>query len=125
MKINTFLSLFALPVLAGCVIYSGLSGVVTFHQANNYDQLTSVNEYRLIFGVLAFFFGFLPCLLYGVAVRAMGAPAAASAPVVEAAPVLFVGMVISAPAYNCAFRIKALNVPALLEYANPDYLDYL
>lgn len=119
------LSLFVIPALAAAIVYLALHTICGSRQAVNMDMLTG-NQVHACHAVLSCLFGFLPCLIYGLAAQWMADNApAAELPEMDQIPAMQEGQVIIYPSHNCAFRIKSLKVAAILECNNPDYQDYL
>ena len=123
------LSLFVAPVLAGCVVAAGLHTFIGYSIPQNMDMLTTSGT-DTAFMAMGFVFGFLPCFIYGLALSTLadmaGKDAApATPPQADILPALYVGQYITAPDCNCAFRVKSVNVRAILEHLNPEYSDYL
>lgn len=106
-----------IPSLAGAIVFMGLVQFVPFHAATNMDQLSTQGQYYTVFAVVSFLFGFLPCLLFGMAQQWVidNAPVMIDQPepeiitVAPAAPALYVGMVVVVPAAGCVVRVKALK----------------
>lgn len=121
------ISLFIIPVLAGCIIAMSLNTFVGYSHVISMDQLTHLQT-NGVYALLGFFFGFLPCLFYGLAITWMQQNAPEfdySTEWEQDIERISVGMVILCPGSNCKFRVKAINVRAILEYNNTDMLDYL
>lgn len=121
------LSLFILPLLAGCIVVAALHTLIPFSGLCGPDYLTQSGT-NFTFGLLGFLFGFMPCFIYGIAsVTLANMRPVTVAPVVENEQeiTLYVGKVFTSIENNCRFRVKALKIPAILEYHNellPDYL---
>ncbi len=122
------LSLFVLPSLAAVIVAWGLHIITGYSNVVNSDMLdhSGTNIVHVFMGLL---FGFLPCLLYGLAIRwqennAPDCQVSQVAPVLINKPI-FEGLLISSPGCNCVLRVKKLNVSGILEFNNPDYQDYL
>lgn len=117
------ITLFAIPFLAGCVVAMAL------HQSIGYAHIVSVDQLdhegtNIIHGVLGFFFGFLPSLIYGLAIQWKEENEPLFTPELQT-PEIFEGLTLAFPSSNCVFRVKAVNVRGILEHYNPDMRDYL
>ncbi len=111
-----------LPLLAGCVVIAGLHMVLP-HTHMQFEAQCTTNT---IIGMLGFFFGFLPCFIYGAAVNTLAALRPASVACNDQSnelPAVYIGQVLNSG--NCGFRVKAVNVRAILEYNNELLADYL
>ena len=122
------LNLFILPLLAGCTICAALHTLIPFSGLVGADQLNEQGTH-FIFGLLGFLFGFLPCFIYGLACSTLAdmrpASCVAPAPLVEQDINIYVGKTFTSIGANCAFRVKAIKIPALLEYHNELLADYM
>lgn len=118
------ISLFIIPTLAATVVAMALHTFIPFHQAVNMDQLSTPAQYNTVFAFCGLLFGFIPCLIYGMAHHWMEAnrPAPADQVALEpqqqeqeiyiltaSRPQLCEGMTFTSTGANCQLRIKKLK----------------
>ena len=128
------INLFVLPLFAGLIVSTALYYFIPQQHKENIDMLG--DQTNVIFGFLGFLFGFMPVFIRNMA--AITLQSLRPVAVVELEQVsqvadqvpfnplpLYVGQMFTSAGANCKLRVKAINVPAILEYYNPGIADLM